>query len=85
MNKLDYKTRMSITQILNELNPAESLHPKWPDDYVYQMSILNEEAGEATQQANDCTFFFNKQAKEKFKKEVAQIGAMSLRILKNLD
>ena len=64
--------------INDELRKAESKHPDWPKTKFEQMVILLEEVGEVAQSLND-------RDTTKAKQELHQVGAMVVRILKNLN
>lgn len=65
-----------------ELRSAQEKHPGWPDDIIHQAAIMVEEAGESIQAAIDV--YYKGEPIDKLKKEVAQTGAMAIRILINL-
>ncbi len=71
-----------IDLIMTELKAAQKKHPGWPDDVIHQAAIMGEEAGESIQAAIDV--YYAQGSLEKLKKEVAQTGAMAIRILMNL-
>lgn len=74
----------NITDILNEVNRAESKHPNWPNDTIYGMAIISEECGEAMREAvkiemnEDDADVFN------LRKESIHTAATCIRMLKNL-
>lgn len=70
-----------------ELISAEAKHPGWPDDIVHQAAIVAEEAGELLQAANDIREHPASASFElgRIRHEAAQVGAMALRLLLNLD
>ena len=76
------KLEVHVELILNELNSAEIQHPKWPDDLLHQIAIMNEEAGEATRAALHVVYEDGK--KSELANELRQTAAMCIRILKNL-
>lgn len=76
------KSDQVIDLIMTELIAAQEKHPGWPDDIIHQAAIMVEEAGESIQAAID--IHYKNQQIDKFKKEVAQTGAMAIRILMNL-
>ena len=73
----------AINIIRQSLLHAISKHHEFPSDIIHQTSIMAEECGEAIQAANDVMWADGDI--EKFKEEVAQTGAMAIRILINLD
>lgn len=73
---------VGISAILAELSRAEDLHPDWPEDLIYQLAILSEEAGEAVQAANN--HVHHRGDIEAVREELVQTGAMALRCLINL-
>jgi NTP pyrophosphatase (non-canonical NTP hydrolase) len=68
--------------IHQELDFAESKHPRWPADLVHQAAILGEEAGEVIQAALQCTY--EGADMTDLKNETLQCAAMCVRLLKNL-
>lgn len=72
-----------IHLIQEELEKAEAKHPDWPCDIIHQVSIMNEEAGEAIRAA--LQFEYESGKIDEVKKELIQTAAMCLRILNNLD
>ena len=72
-----------MNKLLAELERAEKQHPHWPKDIIHQVSIMNEEAGEAIRAALNNVYEGGKL--EEVQKETIQTGAMCLRILKNIE
>ena len=68
-----------IELIFRELRAAEAKHPHWPDDLIYAVAIMIEEAGESMQAAIDCTF--SGADVERLRVELAQTAAMCIRAL----
>ena len=82
----------AIELIFRELAAAEEEHPGWPDDAIYAVAILIEEAGEAMQAAIDLTWLdkgalrgVRNELIGKLRRELAQTGAMALRALIHLE
>lgn len=72
-----------INKIKNELHLAKIKHPNMEQfDIVYQVAIMNEEAGESIRAALNLYHF--KGSKIELKKELIQTGAIVFRILENL-
>ncbi len=69
----------AIGLIFDELKYAEEKHPGFPTDPMIATMIMTEECGEAVKAAND--FAFSEAPLDGWMKEVAQTGAMALRIL----
>lgn len=76
----------------SEYRKAEAKHPFWPDNRLEQVCILVEEAGESLQATMNFLQFVNSppdfptyedmdELREKIRIEVAQTGAMALRLL----
>lgn len=78
------KQSEAIDLIINELMRAESKHPVWPKDIVYQGSIISEEIGEMIQAINDYKME-NKERCSDIINECIQVGAMAIRFLKNFE
>lgn len=71
-----------IEMIFTELKLAEEKHPCWPDDIIHAAAILAEESGEVVKDALDV--HYQGISPENLKIEVAQVGAMAIRMLMNL-
>lgn len=76
------KDQKIIIDILNELEKAENKHPDWPLDLIHQVSIMNEEAGEAIRAALQVVYENGKISE--LKKELIQTAAMCIRVLSHL-
>lgn len=72
----------AMESILKELRLAEEKHPCWPDDIVHAAAILAEETGEVVKDALDVHYVGK--SIENLKIELAQVGAMAIRMLLNL-
>jgi len=70
------------TLILKELKSAIKKHPYWPSDIIHQVSIMNEEAGEAIRAALNCVY--EDKTIEDIKNELIQTAAMCIRCLINI-
>jgi hypothetical protein len=76
-------TREEAIEILNiALDEANRKHPEWYYDIIHCASVMGEEAGEAIRAALNYTYEDN--LLEDFICEVAQTGAMAIKILMNL-
>jgi len=73
----------TYSAILLEIDRAEQLHPKWPDDLVHAVAIVSEEAGELVRAANRVQF--EEASMGEVIDEAVQVGAMVFRLLKNID
>lgn len=69
----------AVRAIAVEVLRARRIHPKWPEDVVYQAAILGEEAGEVTKAALDHQF--KNQPLRNVLDEAIQTGAMCVRLL----
>lgn len=76
INSLTDSEVTAYMSINNELRKAEAKHPEFPVNMFEQLAIITEELGEVAQALND-------QDKEQAKKELHQVGAMVIRMLKN--
>lgn len=72
----------ALALILSELAQARAKHPQWPVDVIHAAAILAEEAGEVVKAALDMTY--DGGSVEDVRTELAQTGAMCLRMLVNL-
>lgn len=70
-----------IADVFIELQRAEKLHPQWPKNVFEQLAIVGEEYGEAQQAALDMNYKGAPIAR--YREELVQLAAMSLRILFN--
>ena len=70
-----------------ELKKAKEKHPFFPLDAVGRCSIMSEEAGEATQVANDIVFegLDDAEHRAKLKAEVLQTACVCVRILEAME
>lgn len=57
----------------------------WPSDPIHAGAVLAEEAGELVQACNDFTYNQTRDSKKAMAEEAAQVGAMAIRFLENLD
>lgn len=71
-----------IALILEELERAKALHPKFPLDVIHQVAIMNEEAGEAIRAA--LNWSYHGEDVEHLKTELIQTAAMCLRCLEHI-
>lgn len=72
----------SIEMILSEYDKAVQKHPFWPDDVIHAVAIMIGEAGEAMQAA--INYRTCEGGMEDLILEIAQTGAMCVRLLENL-
>lgn len=76
-------TREEAIEILNiALDEANKKHPEWYYDIIHCAAVMNEEAGEAIRAALNYTY--ENASLEDFICEVAQTGAMAIKILINV-
>ena len=73
----------AVELILAELKRAKEQHPIWPTDPIHAAAIINEEAGELIQAANDYTYD-RENARSTMIEESVQVGAMAIRFLTNI-
>lgn len=78
----DIDTKRWIMSIESEVRSAEEKHPKWPKDHIHAAAILAEETGELVQAA--IQHHYEKGQYHNIHKEATQVGAMVIRLLKNL-
>lgn len=69
--------------VMQELRRAEEKHPGWPDDPIHGAAIVGEEAGELIQAALD--HIYDGKRPWSMAVEAAQVAAMGIRFLLNLD
>lgn len=70
------------SEILKELQRAETIHPSYPTDMFKQLAIMQKEAGEVTKAVLDCQS--GKDTVEHVVVELVQTAAMCMRMIKNL-
>ena len=73
------KGEKAIDLIFDELAKAELKHPSFPKDPIHMAAIMAEEAGEAVKASIDMVYHSGNVADLML--EVAQTGAMAIRIL----
>lgn len=73
----------AIRDILGALAQARAKHPQWQADVIHSAAVLAEEAGEVVKAALDLTYF-NAPNHQHLMAELAQVGAMAIRMLVNL-
>lgn len=76
---------MMIDDVLEELERAKQLHPKWPLDPLHAAAIIGEEYGEMIQAILQLTYEYPKADLEDVRREAVQTAAMALRFLENFD
>lgn len=88
MDKL-YGINQAMERIYVAFDDAEKKHPTYPTDIVYRAAILAEETGEVVRAAwdlhvgtvNNLSLTQTERHREELKKELAQTGAMAMRML----
>jgi hypothetical protein len=76
------ETSEAVALIVKELERATIKHPRWPDDKIHAVSIMNEEAGESIRAA--LNHVYAGEDIEELRNELIQTGAMCIRCLINL-
>ena len=71
---------MMILEVWKEYRRARSLN-EWPEDIIYQVANISEEAGEATQAANN--FIHHVGSKAKVREEVIHCLVTCIRYLRH--
>ena len=69
----------ALKLVLDELALAEEIHPSFPHDVIHQIAVLSEETGESVKAA--LQYVYENGSMKDFRNEVAQVGAMAIRIL----
>lgn len=69
----------AVNMVLNELDRARGLYPRWPQDEIHQVAIIAEEAGELVQAALQKRYEPHKGGNPI--KEAVQTAAMAIRFL----
>lgn len=72
-----------MEEIKQELKRAKQIYPEWPDDLIHQVSIMNEESGEAIRAA--LNHVYHGDDIEEVKKELIQTAAMCIRCIEWID
>ena len=70
-----------LDEIVAEYERARRLYPVWPADVIQAVALMMEEAGEATQAANNYYWGHKEGTLLMLRKEVIETAAMCLRIL----
>ena len=73
----------AINLVFTELEKAEEKYPDFYSDPIHACAVMCEEAGEALQASLDLTYLDG--TYDDMIKEVAQTGAMAIRILMNIE
>ncbi len=73
----------AIELLLAELDRAQRLHPKWPDDEVHAAAIVAEEAGELIKAT--LNYYYHNGGRDDMRTEAIHTGAMALRFLINME
>lgn len=74
--------RATIEAMLHELERAETKFPTWPGDLIHAAAIVGEESGELIRAA--LQYQYEQGEWQEVQKEAVQVGAMAIRLLKNL-
>ena len=75
----------NISEIVTELDRAESKFPDWPTDPIHALAIVGEEYGETLKELVQLTYEPGRSDWETVRKEAVQLAAMTLRFYKHLD
>lgn len=82
MNK-EYRIPTVLSQIMLELDRAETKHPDWPNDIIHAAAIVGEESGELTRAA--LQFTYENGSREAAEKEAIQVAVTAIRFLEGLN
>jgi NTP pyrophosphatase (non-canonical NTP hydrolase) len=74
--------RSIVADIINELKDANKKHGGWPDDVIYGVAIMVEEAGESIRAA--INLHRGTGSQEELEKELIQTGAMCIGALMHI-
>lgn len=74
----------AITEMLQELERARLLHPRWPTDPVHQVAIMAEESGESVRAVLRMAYKEGGSI-EDLRTELIQTGAMVMRCLAEME
>jgi len=69
-------------KLLEELRKAKEKHPEFPTDPIHQVAVMLEEAGEAMRAV--LQYVYEDGSLDDVKEELAQTGAMCIRVLDNI-
>jgi len=72
-----------VDRILEELNNAEKLHPKWPKDPIHAAAIVGEESGELTRAC--LRWVYEMGEHEDMETEAIHTAATAIRFLLNIE
>lgn len=73
----------AITEMLQELERARLIHPRWPTDPIHQVAIMAEESGESVRAA--LRMVYEGGSIENLRTELIQTGAMVMRCLVEME
>lgn len=73
----------AITEMLQELERARLIHPRWPTDPIHQVAIMEEESGESVRAA--LRMVYEGGSIENLRTELIQTGAMVMRCLVEME
>lgn len=74
-----------VKQILDEVDRATQLFPKWSVDVMHAVCPLNEEVGELNRAINQVVYEPWKASTTDVREEAIQTGAMVIRFLLHMD
>jgi len=73
----------AITEMLQELERARLIHPRWPTDPIHQVAIMAEESGESVRAVNNLVYEGG--SIYDLRDELIQTGAMVMRCLVEME
>lgn len=71
-------------KLAEETVRSEKIYPIWPEDIIHAVAIISEGAGELIKSANDYRWHGGSKGKDKLIKDATELGAVVVRLLKNL-
>ena len=74
-------TEAILEEIYGELSRAEVKHPGWPENHFEQLTIVNEEIGEANRAL--LHYYHEKGGYDHYIQELIETAAMCVRVIKN--
>lgn len=74
-----------IKEVIAEVNRAQKLYPRWPDDPLHAVAILGEEYGELVQAILQTTYESPRATVYDVELEAIQVAAMAIRFLLSID
>lgn len=77
----ELRLRGLMQEVGDEMKRAVKKFPLWPSDPIHAAAVVQEEAGELVQAANECCWEPGKCTRAEMRQEAVQVAAMAFRFL----